>query len=191
MRKLVLAAVSAVSLTAGAALFAGHAQAAPLFDGLQGMAQPSNIENVQFFFFHRHRYCWYWDGWRGPGWYWCGYEWRYGFGWGGVYGWQGWTFPGYTGGYRRHFHGRPPHGPGPGPGHVTPLFHRRGNAPTGGQHGPLFRRGNGPIGGHPGPLISGGHPGPLITGGPRGPVGGGSGGPKGGGGGGGGQPRKH
>jgi hypothetical protein len=201
MRKLVLAAVSAVSLTAGAALFADHAQAAPLFDGLQGVAPPSNIANVQFFFFQRHRYCWYWDGWRGPGWYWCGYEWRDGFGWGGAYGWEGWTFPGYAAGYRRHFHGRRPHGPGPGPGgpgHVRPLFNRGGNGPVGGHPGPRFNRGgNGPIGGHPGPLVTGGPHGPMgggphfSVGGGGGPRGGGGGGPKGGGGGGGGGGNRH
>src|SRR6185437_16941552 len=28
-----------------------------------------------------HRYCWY-EGWNGPGWYWCGYGARRGYGWG-------------------------------------------------------------------------------------------------------------
>lgn len=28
-------------------------------------------------------------GWLGPGWYWCGYAWRSGYGWGGPWGW-GW-----------------------------------------------------------------------------------------------------
>jgi hypothetical protein len=35
-------------------------------------------------------YCWYDNGWRGPGWYQCGYEFRVGFGWGGPWGWHGW-----------------------------------------------------------------------------------------------------
>ena len=44
-------------------------------------------------------YCWYNNGWQGPGWYLCGDEWLNGFGWGGPYGWNGWG-----GGYwiRRH-----------------------------------------------------------------------------------------
>jgi hypothetical protein len=37
-----------------------------------------------------HNYCWYPDGWRGPGWYWCGYAHRHGYGWGGPEGWHGW-----------------------------------------------------------------------------------------------------
>lgn len=47
------------------------------------------IEQVQFRFGGRE-YCWYDDGWMGPGWYWCGYAYRTGFGWGGVLGWNNW-----------------------------------------------------------------------------------------------------
>jgi len=36
-----------------------------------------------------YNYCWYPRGWRGPGWYWCGYAWRTGLGWGGPWAW-GW-----------------------------------------------------------------------------------------------------
>jgi hypothetical protein len=35
-------------------------------------------------------YCWYLNGWQGPGWYWCGYAWEEGEGWGGGDGWNGW-----------------------------------------------------------------------------------------------------
>jgi hypothetical protein len=34
-------------------------------------------------------YCWCDEGWQGPGWYWCGYEWDDGLGWGGPYDWNG------------------------------------------------------------------------------------------------------
>jgi hypothetical protein len=37
-------------------------------------------------------YCFYFRGWHGPGWYRCGFAWRHGLGWGGVYGWQGWEY---------------------------------------------------------------------------------------------------
>jgi hypothetical protein len=47
-----------------------------------GQAQP--------FVFEGHSYCWSDDGWRGPGWYRCGYEFRRGLGWGGPRGWRGW-----------------------------------------------------------------------------------------------------
>ena len=56
MRTFILATVSAISLTAGSALYVNRAQAAPLFNGLQDAALASNIENVQFFFGGR-RYC--------------------------------------------------------------------------------------------------------------------------------------
>lgn len=35
-------------------------------------------------------YCFYRYGWRGPGYYWCGYDRREGVGWGGEVGWNGW-----------------------------------------------------------------------------------------------------
>jgi hypothetical protein len=89
MRKFILATVAAISLTAGGALYGDRAHAAPLFDGLQGGAPARNIENVQLFLFGGHGYCWYLDGWNGPGWYWCGYASRRGFGWGGPEGWRG------------------------------------------------------------------------------------------------------
>ena len=33
----------------------------------------SMIDNVQVYYFGGRQYCWYDDGWQGPGWYWCGY----------------------------------------------------------------------------------------------------------------------
>ena len=45
------------------------------------------VEQAQFFW-NDHQYCFYEDGWRGPGWYMCGYEWRRGYGWGGGRGWN-------------------------------------------------------------------------------------------------------
>ena len=62
------------------------------------------------FFWSGHRYCWYDSGWRGPGWYWCGYAWHRGYGWGGGYGWRGhgghWGGHGNGGG---HGHGHDGH----------------------------------------------------------------------------------
>src|SRR5690349_17124987 len=51
------------------------------------------VETVQFVWGGR-RYCWYSTGWRGPGWYRCGFRWRRGLGWGGPSGWHGWRKPG-------------------------------------------------------------------------------------------------
>lgn len=47
------------------------------------------VENVQFFW-TGHNYCWYDDGWNGPGWYWCDMYLQPGIGWGGGYGWHSW-----------------------------------------------------------------------------------------------------
>jgi hypothetical protein len=123
MRTFILATVSAVSMTAGNALYVNRAQAVPMFNGLQDAAPASNIENVQFFFGGR-RYCWYPAGWQGPGWYWCGYARRRGFGWGGGHGWHGWSSPGRVGGQG----GRHSGGGGPNDGGV-------GAAGVGGQGG--------------------------------------------------------
>jgi hypothetical protein len=47
------------------------------------------VDQVQYVWGGR-RHCWYPDGWHGPGWYWCGYRLRRGFGWGGEEGFRGW-----------------------------------------------------------------------------------------------------
>ena len=73
------------------------------------------VERTQYYSLDDQNYCWYDDGWQGPGWYWCGYESDVGAGWGGPYGWNGWG-----GGHRVRRHGA--HGIGvwrPGaPNHV-------------------------------------------------------------------------
>jgi len=62
-------------------------------------------ENVQLYVFGGRNYCWYDWGWNGPGWYWCGYGARRGFGWGGGYGYRGWG-GGRRGGGRVFVNGR-------------------------------------------------------------------------------------
>ena len=76
-----LSALGCLSTTATAA-------PAPQF-GPSVLDHMSAVEQAQFIFSDR-RYCFYWDGWHGPGWYWCGYAWRRGYGWGGGRGWHGW-----------------------------------------------------------------------------------------------------
>ena len=75
------------------------------------------VQQAQFFFnpldlvFGGHEWCWYDDGWRGDGWYWCGYGEREGYGWGGGEGFNGWREHRYErdwhggGGERRHHDG--------------------------------------------------------------------------------------
>ncbi len=88
--RLLLSSLTAAAL-AGSAM-APVAQAAP-FAGQSAVEQSADglaaIEKTQYAWGGQN-YCWYPDGWRGPGWYWCGYSWRRGFGWGGGYGWHGW-----------------------------------------------------------------------------------------------------
>jgi hypothetical protein len=56
------------------------------------------------------QYCWYDNGWKGPGWYWCGYNLRQGFGYGGPPGWQNW-----------HPGSPPLHGPGSSHNPTSPM----------------------------------------------------------------------
>jgi hypothetical protein len=103
MKKVGLALVVAAAVGAGTAAI-NTAQAAPA--GNSGLGAAGNslslVEKTQFFFGEKE-YCWYDDGWHGPGWYWCGYALRQGFGWGGPVGWHNWD---------RH---RPPREYGHGP----------------------------------------------------------------------------
>jgi hypothetical protein len=99
MRKSLLALATATALAT-----IGSAQAAPLSgDGIRAAIDATSpIEKAQVFVYEGNRYCFYFNGWHGPGWYRCGFAWRRGFGWGGVYGWHGWSNPAWE---RRHRHG--------------------------------------------------------------------------------------
>jgi len=86
MRTSLLLAAATLCLTAGAS------QAMPLSaDALNGAAAMP-IENAAVYVYEGNRFCFYNDGWNGPGWYRCGFSSRRGVGWGGVYGWQGWNY---------------------------------------------------------------------------------------------------
>jgi hypothetical protein len=73
-------------------------------------------------------YCWYPNGWRGPGFYRCGWAWRSGLGWGGGWGWNNWGGGWNSGWNGRGWHRgmRPGNRPGGGGGG------RPGNRPGGG-----------------------------------------------------------
>jgi hypothetical protein len=73
------------------ALPIGLAQAAPISSQGIGAAveEQSVIDHVQYRWAGAE-YCWYDDGWRGPGFYRCGFRLRVGQGWGGPAGWHGW-----------------------------------------------------------------------------------------------------
>ena len=119
MRKICVtlaATLAVIGVMAGA-----RSQAAVMApDALRTAAdQLTAVETVQFSWKGR-RYCWYNSGWRGPGWYQCGFRWRRGRGWGGPSGWHGWRRPGIH---------RPP---GNRPGVNRPGSNRPGNNRPGG-----------------------------------------------------------
>ncbi len=131
-----------------------EAPAPQLIFGRDVTDEGSLFEQAQFFWGGQN-YCWYYNGWRGPGYYWCGYAWRRGYGWGGPVGWNGWRWhrggpSGFRGGPGGHFGGGPGghFGGGPGdhfgggPGHGFGGGHMAGpmgggheGAPGGGEHG--------------------------------------------------------
>ncbi|MEA2880488.1 MAG: hypothetical protein QOF14_5684 [Hyphomicrobiales bacterium] len=92
MRKLVTGLATLAAIAAGVTVLSTRSDAA----GLPGAAALNDAadtialtESVQYYYGGRN-WCWYDDGWRGPGFYWCGYRWRRGYGWGGGLGWRGW-----------------------------------------------------------------------------------------------------
>ncbi len=107
MKRIGLAFVVATAVGAGIVLTA-PVQAAGLSGQLGTVASElSEVQQAQYYYGGR-RYCWYPDGWHGPGWYWCGYGARVGYGWGGPVGWRGWHW--YGGGH--YWHGGHRHGGG-------------------------------------------------------------------------------
>ena len=108
------------------------------------------IERVQFIWLGRN-YCWYDDGWNGPGWYWCGQYLTSGIGWGGGYGWHGWH-----GGHRSAavVHGGHVHAPVVRNSHAHTAVVRSSHT-----HAPAARSSHPGAGGHSARAIGGGHPG--------------------------------
>jgi hypothetical protein len=103
MRRLLFTLAATASL-AGVSIADGNAIAAPLTQPLVAVYRTGDaptLDRVQFLYvFGGRHYCWYYGGWRGAGFYWCGYAWRRGYGWGGGYGWNGWRGGGRGGGGR-------------------------------------------------------------------------------------------
>src|SRR5215510_15242851 len=98
MRRLTLA------VAAGALLVATQANAGSFPVNKLAGAETGLVDQVavRVFVHAGQRYCFYFDGWHGPGWYRCGFAWRRGLGWGGVYGWNDWSYAP----YERRFGGR-------------------------------------------------------------------------------------
>jgi hypothetical protein len=84
---------AAGALALGSVLAIGTAQAGvPGSDAIAAAAENGAITEQVQYRWGGYDYCWYDDGWRGPGWYWCGYASRPGFGWGGPVGWNNWRW---------------------------------------------------------------------------------------------------
>jgi hypothetical protein len=120
-RKLAFSLALAAGLVSQLALPAEAALGVGAFAPPASLAESSAVEKAQFFWGGRN-YCWYPSGWRGPGWYWCGFAWRRGLGWGGPAGWHGWRHPGFV---HRPVHRPPVHRPRP-PVHARPPANRPG-----------------------------------------------------------------
>jgi hypothetical protein len=136
MRNLLIGVAASASLF-GASQACGQTRtAAPaqLVFGVDRVGDIPGLTPAQFVY-GGHDYCWYPSGWKGPGFYWCGYATRRGYGWGGPAGWMGYSYRGgayYHGGavYRGCAHGGHVNGPyggsarggtvtGPGGAHAT------------------------------------------------------------------------
>jgi hypothetical protein len=104
MRTFLIAAAAATAAMAMGAAAPANAFTLPGGGGLSGAGAAVNIvDDAQVMVYRGRRYCFYINGWNGPGWYRCGYAWRSGFGFGGVYGWNRWYLPRY---HTRFYHGR-------------------------------------------------------------------------------------
>src|SRR5262249_57813157 len=77
------------------AMIGGRSHAAVIAPIALGTAadELAAVETAQFFWRGR-QFCWYDTGWRGPGWYECGFRWRRGLGRRGPTGWHGSRGPG-------------------------------------------------------------------------------------------------
>jgi hypothetical protein len=110
MRRFNLSLMIGGTLVAGAFALTTPAEAQYGVDVLGGAAAVAGAI-AGGYFWGGHQYCWYPDGWNGPGWYWCGEYSEPGVGWGGGEGWHGW----HRG--AEHGHGGGPKGGPKGKGH--------------------------------------------------------------------------
>src|SRR5580698_5375569 len=99
MRKLLLGIAAATLLFGASTTMAAEPTTVQLSDGVYRDAQQPALDSVALYVYGGRNYCWYDGGWRGRGYYWCGYAWRRGYGWGGGYGWRGWGGGGWRGGW--------------------------------------------------------------------------------------------
>ncbi len=106
MRRFAVTIAVTTIFIAGAPIVGASVGAAPMVAprAIRDAADSLNmVERAQFIWLG-HNYCWYDDGWNGPGWYWCGQYLTSGIGWGGGYGWHHWRGGHAGGGHAGHAH---------------------------------------------------------------------------------------
>jgi len=71
----------------------GHAMSINIGAGAKPALDATDVvQKTAVYVVDGRRYCFYFDGWHGAGWYRCGFAHRRNLGWGGTYGWQGWGY---------------------------------------------------------------------------------------------------
>ena len=71
----------------------GHAMSINIGAGVKPALDATDvIQKAAVYIVEGRPYCFYFDGWHGAGWYRCGFSHRRNLGWGGEYGWQGWSY---------------------------------------------------------------------------------------------------
>jgi hypothetical protein len=71
----------------------GHAMSINIGAGVRPALDATDvIQKAAVYIVEGRPYCFYFDGWHGAGWYRCGFSHRRNLGWGGEYGWQGWSY---------------------------------------------------------------------------------------------------
>ena len=93
-----------LTLAAGALLVATQANAGSFPVNTLNGIETGLVDTVavRVYVHEGRRYCFYFEGWHGPGWYRCGFAWRRGIGWGGVYGWNSWSYGPWERRHHRH-----------------------------------------------------------------------------------------
>jgi Chaperone of endosialidase len=91
-----LRTIAASAAFAAACLTSNQIAAMPIIDpaGVRGALDRIEVTDRVQYTYQGRGYCWYDNGWNGPGWYVCGQYRTRGVGWGGAAGWRGWTVRG-------------------------------------------------------------------------------------------------
>ena len=85
----VCATTAALALSASS----GHAMSINIGAGVKPALDATDLlQKAAVYVVDGRPYCFYFDGWHGAGWYRCGFSHRRNLGWGGEYGWQGWSY---------------------------------------------------------------------------------------------------